>query len=158
MIQRIDPRSAQRSDSDAGIPRANADPERVSEDKSGTEKDDPLESAIVHLCAIGENMRRLMALRAERRRLRVRKLIVTGIWLTLVLIALIPLVITGVIRFVGGMAQGLALLFDGRTWLGDLTTGLVILGGLALAVLAIRSWLPSRGLQKKEGGLGIDAH
>jgi uncharacterized membrane protein len=157
MIQHIDPAAERRTGSGARAPGTGADAARAHPAPAGDEKVDPLESAFANLCAIGENMRRLLVLRAERRRLRIRKWILAGITLALVLIALIPLVIAGVNRLVTGMAEGFASLFGGRSWLGDLTTGVVILGGLALFVLAIRSWLARKGLWKKEADLGIDA-
>lgn len=152
MIQHIDPQPSRRTSPGTTAPGPGAEASRVGQEP-GSDEGDPIEGALANLWAIGENMRRLMILRAERRRLRVRRWILLGITVALVAIAVVPLVIAGVMRFVTGMAQGFGLLWSGRPWLGDLTTGVVILGGVALLVAATSSWLSRKGLWKKEAEL-----
>jgi hypothetical protein len=152
MIQHIDPRHPRQADPELEAQARGPGPADAPE--CGAQEGDARESAFAHLCEIGESMRRLLILRADRRRLRIRKWILAGITFALVLVALIPLVIGGVDRLVTGMAQGFALLFGGRSWLGDIATGVFILGALALFVLATRSWLARKSLWKKEAHLG----
>lgn len=44
------------------------------------------------------------------------------------------ILITAAVLLVVGIAQGLGLLFGGRMWLGDLVTGVLILGGVGVTI------------------------
>jgi hypothetical protein len=52
------------------------------------------------------------------------------------------------------MAQGFTVMWGEREWLGNLTTGVVILGGTALIVLAFSSHLSRKGLSRKVASHG----
>jgi hypothetical protein len=93
-------------------------------------------SAMRHCGEIFTGMQTLLALRAERRRLAVRRWVMAGAVVVLALLALVPLILGGVSSLVAGMNQGFTVLWGDRTWLGDLTTGIVILGGVALLAWA----------------------
>jgi hypothetical protein len=114
----------------------------------------PFESMLERVCVIGENMRVLLLLRAERRRLRVRTWIVHTITGALVALALVPLVIAAVMRLVTGMAQGFTLMWDGRSWLGDVTTGVVILACVGLLAFAATRSLSRTNHERREARLG----
>lgn len=156
MIQHVDPPPPRRTNPVTTASGADAGPARPGREPEADEGD-PIEGALANLGAIAADVRRLLILRAEHRRLRVRRWILLGISIALVAIALVPLVIAGVMRLVTGMAQGFSLLWSGRPWLGDLTTGVVILGGVALLLVATSSWLSRKGLWKKEAELGHGA-
>ena len=110
-------------------------------DEAGCEQAEvrgPLANAVAHILEIGLHLRTLLMIRAERRRLRIRRWIMGAIVALLVAIAIVPLVLAGVSLLTLGVAQGFAALCGEYVWLGNLLSGFVILGGVAL--LASAAW------------------
>lgn len=61
-----------------------------------------------------------------------------GVWAVagvLALVAACVFVVTAIVMLVSGIAHGLGVLFGNRVWLGELVTGLVIVLGLAGAIV-----------------------
>jgi hypothetical protein len=90
--------------------------------------------------AIGEAFARLretrdyaahyLSARVDALKLSARKVIVLAILGLLGAIAGAALIITSVVLLCVGIAQGLAVLFGGRAWLGNLVAALLLLGAL----------------------------
>lgn len=121
------------------------------------ERSDPsasIASAIGHIGEIVASLHTLLALRAERRRLAVRRYVLFGIAVVLVAVALVPLIIAGVNLLVTGMAQGFTVFWDGRVWLGNLSAGAVILGGLVALGMAASFHVSRKQMAKKVAQYG----
>lgn len=120
---------------------------------------EPFASAVGHLLDLVSHVRTLLRVRAERRRLRVRRWILLGAVGVLGLVALVPLIVAGVSLLAIGVAQGFAVLCAGEVWLGNLLGGLTILGAVALLVWAIWSHVSRESYRKKVaqyGNLSVD--
>lgn len=113
-----------------------------------------LASAIGHIGEVAAGMQTLLVLRAERRQLAMRRYFVAGVVVVLVGVALLPLIAAGVSLLVAGMAQGFAVLWGNVVWLGNITTGVVILGGVALLVWAGAAHVSRKALARKVAEYG----
>ena len=114
----------------------------------------PLANAVAHVLEIGLHLRTLLMIRAERRRLRIRRWLMAAIVALLVGIALVPLILDGVSLLTLGVAQGFAALCGEHVWLGNLLSGFAILGGVALLAWAAWSQWSRRILQGKVAEYG----
>lgn len=56
--------------------------------------------------------------------------------------------LSGVQLFVRGLAAGLTRAFGGRVWLGELVSGVILLGATLLLFLALRAWSERRVLHE----------
>lgn len=93
------------------------------------------------LSTLARLVRLVIGIRNDRAQLAIRRKV------QLAIVALAAAFVGGAVllnavqRFMGGLSAGLALLFEGRTWLGDLAAGILMLalvgGGLALG---LRRW------------------
>lgn len=97
--------------------------------------------ALQRLEALGDSLRTLWNVRKDRAQLAIRKRMQTTGLLAAVGIAAVAAIIHSMVLIVRGTAAGLAQLFGGRAWLGDLAAGAIVLalvgGGAALAVQRI---------------------
>lgn len=100
-----------------------------------------LASGWSHALELGDYVRSLLAVRKDRALLEVRrKTTKVGIF-AFAAVGAGTIVIAASVRLVAGMSDGLAVLFGGRGWLGDLATAAVLLGGLAGAgALYLKRW------------------
>jgi hypothetical protein len=114
----------------------------------------PWISALGHFGEISEQLQTLFALRLERRKLMVRRWVRTAVIVALLATAVVPLILAGVSLFVIGLAQGLRELFGGLEWLGNLTAGGVVLGGVALLAWAYSSHVSKKALARKVAKYG----
>jgi len=81
--------------------------------------------------------------------LSARQLLVWAVLGIVGLIALVGVVVTSIVLFLGGAAGGLGRLFGGRLWLGQLVVGGGLLLLLTLGILiGVRTW-QRRTLQQK---------
>jgi preprotein translocase subunit SecG len=83
----------------------------------------------------------LVAAKVDGLKASLRRVVVFAAAGVLGLVLLAVTVAAGAVYLFRGMAQGLSQLFGDRPWLGNLATGLVLLGSLALVfVLALKMW------------------
>ena len=133
---------------------------RTSEPQSTTAgpESSPWISALGHFGEILRQVQTLIALRIERRKLLFRRLMYRVVIVAIIATALVPLILAGVSLFVLGLVQGMTQLFDGRAWLGNLVTGVLILGALALSGWIVSSRVARHGLAKKVAKYGDIPH
>lgn len=141
--------SSMRGGFGAGAARTDAPPSNA-----GGPGSSPWISALGHFGEISEHMQTMFALRVERRKLLVRRWAQRAVIVALIATAVVPLILAGVSFLVLGLGQGMRELFDGRAWLGNLATGAVILGGLALAGWSYSSRVARKGLARKVAKYG----
>lgn len=134
---------------EAGEARTNVPPSTTAGPESS-----PWISALGHFGEISRQVQTLFALRVERQKLLVRRWTHRVVIVAIVATALVPLILAGVSLFVLGLVQGMIELFDGRAWLGNLVTGVLILGVLALLGWAYSARVARRGLAKKVAKYG----
>lgn len=100
---------------------------------------------------VGTSVRTLWNVRKDRAQLAVRRRIQNVAVVIVAALAVGTAVIHGVILLVGGTAAGLARLFGGRSWAGDLVAGALFLaligGGLALG---LSTWNRSQLAKQKK--------
>ena len=87
-----------------------------------------------HALELGDYARDLIGVRADRAATDFRRKITRIGVIAIAGVGVGVVVISASLRFVAGVADGLAILFGGRGWLGDLAAGVVLLGGLAAGV------------------------
>lgn len=141
--------SSMRGGFEAGTARADVPPSTT-----GGAESSPWISALGHFGEISEQVQTLFALRVERRKLLVRRWAHRAVIVAIIATALVPLILAGVSLFVLGLVQGMNALFDGRAWLGNLVTGVLILGGLALLGWVYSSRVARKGLAQKVAKYG----
>lgn len=103
---------------------------------------------LAHLLEIADHVSRLILIGTTRAQLRVHRaacLALLGIALGL---AATALVLAGARLLARGLTAGLTELLDGRIWLAELSSGLVLLAGTVLLILAVRSWSERRLLRR----------
>ncbi len=103
-----------------------------------------------HFAEITGHASRLAHLRAARFELKVSQTI-TGVFLGLTL-AMMTMVLglAGVWLVFRGLPATLAQLLGGRVWLADLLSGLILVSGVVVLVLAVQKWSERRILRKLE--------
>jgi hypothetical protein len=101
-----------------------------------------------HALEFGDYVRTLITTRADRAAAAARKKFTKIGVVAIAAIGAIVIVISASLRFVSGVANGLAVLFEGRAWLGDLAAGLLILGGLAAATAIYLSTREKKELEE----------
>ncbi len=103
-----------------------------------------------HFAVITGHASRLAHLRAARFELKASQA-VTGVFLGLTL-ALMTMAagLGGVWLVFRGLPATLAKLLGGRAWLADLLSGLILVSGVVLLVLATQKWSERRILRKLE--------
>lgn len=87
-----------------------------------------------HALELGDYVRDLVGVRADRAATDFRRKITKVGVIAIAGVGAGVVVISASLRFVAGVADGLAILFGGRGWLGDLAAGVVLLGGLAAGI------------------------
>jgi len=110
-----------------------------------------VESLSGHVAEIAGQVARLVRIRAARARLRARQtafLVMGGIVLAL---AAAAAALAGVRLFVSGLTAGLGELVDGRTWLAELWSGLLLLAGTGLALVWLQRWSERRLVRDLRG-------
>jgi hypothetical protein len=140
--------SSMRGGFEAGAARTNEPPSTTAGPES------PWISALGHFGEISRHVQTLFALRVERQKLVVRRWAHRVVIVAIVATALVPLILAGVSLFVLGLVQGMIELFDGRAWLGNLVTGVLILGALALFGWMYSARVARHGLAKKVAKYG----
>ncbi|MEY2746952.1 MAG: hypothetical protein RL112_1994 [Planctomycetota bacterium] len=102
----------------------------------------------------GTHMRTLLQVRAERRKLLLRRLAQRAIMGVVALLALGPLLLAGVAYAVVGWSQLLHELSGGRDWLANLATGLSILALVVGCAWWLRLRARRRALESFEEAMG----
>ena len=102
----------------------------------------------------GTHMRTLLLVRAERRKLLLRRLAQRAIMGVVALLALGPLLLAGVAYAVVGWSQLLHELSGGRNWLANLATGLSILALVAASAWWLRRRARRKSLESFEEAMG----
>jgi uncharacterized membrane protein len=129
-----------------GRAHSSESPGDTSPDKPDTasERVPPYRPLLDDLSALREYAAYYVSARIDAVKFRVRKALV---WAAVGLMGMVAgmVVLIGAIVFVlDGIAAGLAALLGGRRWAGDLITGIVILGVIALVgYLAVHGWVQS---------------
>jgi hypothetical protein len=103
-----------------------------------------LQSLAALATEIAGPVKRLARIRLARMRLRASRvafLVLGGFALA---VAATAAALAGVRLFVRGLTAGLGELADGRVWLAELWSGLLLLAGTAAVLVWIRSWLERR--------------
>lgn len=93
---------------------------------------------LADFAAVAGSVRTLLELRAERRKLALRRFVERAALAALVAAIAGPLALAGVAWFVVGVSQALHVVFEGRPWLANMATGALILLSISVA------WLWSR--------------
>jgi hypothetical protein len=91
-----------------------------------------------------ENLRELadyvsyyLSVQADQFRLRIRRAVLAVLLSVMAAIGGVALIVTAVVILLHGIGEGLGWLFGGRMWLGNLVTGLGMLGLTVLALVVI---------------------
>jgi len=113
-----------------------------------------LERVLAHVAELAGHLRTLLALRAARRRLAVRRAVFLAVAVLLGAAALVPLIASGSTLLAEGLSQGLTELWGGSEWLGRLSAGAAILAGVAGLVAGAAGWISRRRLASLEARLG----
>lgn len=110
---------------------------------------DDVAPLLAGFAAVAGSVRTLLELRAERRKLAVRRFAERAA-LALLLAALAgPLALAGVAWFVVGVSQALHVVFEGRPWLANMATGALILAFLCGTWLVARARLRRAWLREQ---------
>lgn len=105
------------------------------------------DEASTHVAVIVARIVRLARIQVARARLHAQRmvfLVLGGIVLALVAAVAAW---SGARLLVGGLTAGLTELLDGRVWLAELCSGLLLLAGTAAGLVAVRSWSERRILR-----------
>ncbi|MFN9786185.1 MAG: hypothetical protein ACK57N_06360 [Planctomycetia bacterium] len=113
-----------------------------------------LSRLLADLGEAGTHMRTLLLVRAERRKLLLRRLARRAIMGVVALLALGPLLLAGVAYAVVGWSQLLHELSGGRDWLANLATGTSILALVAACAWWLRRRAQARALESFEEAMG----
>ncbi len=111
-------------------------------------------SLSAHLTEIIGHLSRLARIRVMRVRLRTGRVVflaLSGILLALVTAAA---ALAGVRLVIRGVSAGLLEVVDGRVWLAELWSGLILLAGTGLLLVSVHSWSERRllrGLRRRHG-------
>lgn len=109
-----------------------------------------------HLRAIGGHVERIAQVRRDRLAHRLRTMVAYGAIGLLSGLVIVCLGVVGVVFLARGLSASLTVLFEGRVWLGDLVTGVLILGGLsAMAIVGLRLH-ERRALRRKKAEYAIE--
>lgn len=146
-----------RSSGAAHAPRAAAarahEPAPSDENESGRLAE-LVESGTRYVKELVSNAKQLLEIQAERKKLALKRgLLKAGVGLV-ALIAVAAWLGSAVGATVRGLCAGLAVLFGGRVWLGDLVGGLLALALLAAAVAVVLKLASSKDLKKLEAKYG----
>jgi uncharacterized BrkB/YihY/UPF0761 family membrane protein len=108
-----------------------------------------------HAAAIAALVSRLMRVRAARRRLWVSRTLFLVLGALVLAAVIVAASLAGVRLAVSGLTGGLTAVLDGRPWLAELCSGLLVLLCIALLLASIHRWLQRRvlrGLERDQGG------
>ncbi len=106
-----------------------------------------IEETVARLRDLGAEWLRLLDLRVEQARLRLRGIVFAAciaLWLVVALVLATALALARVIAGLAGLLAG-AL---GSAWAGDLAAGSIVLGGIVLLGLAVHLWIRRAGLAR----------
>jgi hypothetical protein len=87
-----------------------------------------------------------MGVRADRATLRIRRRIAKWALLAAGALVAATLLVQATAHAVDGIGQGLTLAFGGRSWLGELTTGVLLLAAMGAATAIVLSRRKSKEL------------
>lgn len=136
---------------------------RTHEDRSGApfgerpRDDGELDTLTAHVAAIAGQVARLVRIRVARTRLRAHRLAFLALGGIVLALAAAATTLAAVRLVVRGLTAGVVELVDGRVWLAELWTGLLLLAVTAILLVSIRSWSERRLLRdllrrnKKQG-------
>lgn len=99
--------------------------------KNGPSLTEAATSGFHHLLELRDYVLDFLETRSDRAAVELRRKTSRLALLAVAAIAGSTLLIASMLRIVRGLAEGLTLLFQGRAWLGDLTAGLLLAGGMA---------------------------
>jgi hypothetical protein len=97
---------------------------------------DLVENVWLHVQELGDHMRVLVGVRADRAALELWRKALRLSLASVGAVAIATLLIAAALRFVDGLAGGLTALYAGRAWLGDLTAGVLLIGLLGAGAYA----------------------
>ncbi len=117
------------------------------EPPAGDSREEPGRSASFHLAEIAGHLSRLARIRAARARLRMRRVVFLALGGSVLAIVATAAGLSGVHLLVRGLTAGLTEVADGRAWLAELASGLVILAGTALLLVSLQLWSERRLLR-----------
>ena len=108
---------------------------------SGPTFGEALASGWGHALALGDYVKSLVGVRTDRAQIQLRRKVTQAGFAVVAGLGVGTIVIAASLRLVYGLSDGLAVLFGGRPWLGDLSAAVLLLGGLAGAcALYVSRW------------------
>jgi len=134
--QRATPSSGDESKGNGSFDSSSSEPRsarerRRSRIRTGPTFTEALGSGWKHALELGDYVRSMIGVRTDRAQLAFRRKATQAGITAVAALGLGTLVIAASVRLVHGLADGLALLFGGRAWLGEIATAVLVLGGLA---------------------------
>lgn len=108
------------------------------------------------LANVHHDLSRYVALQRDHLKSQVRRGVLIGVAGCVGLVVLLAAMFDAVLLTLQGIAGGLADLFGGRVWVGNLTTGLLLLGGFAAILIAAAHYSTRRSLRRMEVEYGRD--
>jgi hypothetical protein len=127
------------------------DRDRDATSGDGSEQDPVFERVVGEIAEAAEHLRVLAGVRSDRARLRVRRTIQRARRRILVWIALGAFALCGAALLAIGLAGALSAAFGDRPWLGQLTAGVVLLGGVAIYLTVRRVRIERAHLNRLRG-------
>lgn len=114
-------------------------------------RDESVPQLLADFAVVAGSVRKLLELRAERRKLAMRRFAERAALVALVAAVAGPLALAGVAWFVVGVSQALHVVFEGRPWLANMATGASILAFLCAAWLWSRARLRRAWMGRQHG-------
>lgn len=122
---------------------------------SQSELSDLMSALVGHMRAIGGHVERIAQVRRDRIEHRLRMMIAYGAIGLLAGLVIVCLSVAGVVFLARGLSASLTVLFEGRIWLGELLTGVLLLGGLGVTAVVGLRLHERRELRRKKAKYAI---
>jgi len=138
----------------AGTERSPSEAAADESSKNGAAAE-PARAFAAHVADIAAHVSRLARVRAARLSVRVSRTVFLALGGVVLATLCTAAGLAGVRLAVRGLTGALTAALDGRAWLAELSSGLVVLAGTALVVLAVQTWIERRilrSLRKRPGG------